>query len=109
MAPVGFEPTISAGDRPQTYALDRAATGIGLNIPLLSINMFSFDHSACPVILNTSLKTSGNIAVDCSSLSILFMYSITKSAVIYRLTTQTVLHFNYRSAVVNILPYFFFV
>jgi len=26
-APVGFEPTISAGERPQTYALDRAATG----------------------------------------------------------------------------------
>ena len=24
---VGFEPTISAGERPQTYALDRAATG----------------------------------------------------------------------------------
>jgi hypothetical protein len=23
---VGFEPTISAGERPQTYALDRAAT-----------------------------------------------------------------------------------
>jgi len=26
---VGFEPTISAGERPQTYALDRAVTGIG--------------------------------------------------------------------------------
>jgi len=25
MPPVGFEPTISAGERPQTYALDRAA------------------------------------------------------------------------------------
>jgi len=29
MTPAGFEPTISAGKRPQTYALDRAATGIG--------------------------------------------------------------------------------
>ena len=27
--PVRFEPTISAGERPQTYALDRAATGTG--------------------------------------------------------------------------------
>ena len=27
--PVGFEPTISAGEQPQTYALDRAATGTG--------------------------------------------------------------------------------
>ena len=26
MPPAGFEPTISAGERPQTYALDRAAT-----------------------------------------------------------------------------------
>jgi len=29
MPTVEFEPTISAGDRPQTYALDRAATGTG--------------------------------------------------------------------------------
>ena len=29
MPPVRFEPTISAGERPKTYALDRAATGIG--------------------------------------------------------------------------------
>ena len=29
MPPVGFEHTISAGERPQAYTLDRAATGIG--------------------------------------------------------------------------------
>ena len=29
MPPVGFEPTISAGERPYTHALDRAATGTG--------------------------------------------------------------------------------
>ena len=29
MTPVGFEPTISAGERPQIHALDRAATGTG--------------------------------------------------------------------------------
>jgi len=27
MPPAGFDPTISAGERPQTYTLDRAATG----------------------------------------------------------------------------------
>jgi len=27
---VGLEPTISAGERPQTYALDRMATGTGV-------------------------------------------------------------------------------
>jgi hypothetical protein len=30
MLPVGFKPTISAGERPQTYTLDRAATGTGV-------------------------------------------------------------------------------
>jgi hypothetical protein len=29
MPPVGFEPKFAASARPQTYALDRAATGIG--------------------------------------------------------------------------------
>ena len=32
MPPVGFEPTISAGEWPQTYALDRAATGTGIYV-----------------------------------------------------------------------------
>ena len=34
MPPVGFEPTISAGERAQTYALDRAATGIGIKLSI---------------------------------------------------------------------------
>jgi hypothetical protein len=29
MPPVGFEPTISAGERPKTYALDRAVITTG--------------------------------------------------------------------------------
>jgi hypothetical protein len=32
---VGFEPTIAAGERPQTYALDRAATGTGPVVEIL--------------------------------------------------------------------------
>ena len=32
MPPVGFEPMISAGERPQTYALDRTATGTFENV-----------------------------------------------------------------------------
>jgi len=35
MPPVGFEPTISAGERPKTHAWDRAATGTGFNKPIL--------------------------------------------------------------------------
>ena len=30
MPPVGFEPTISAGERPLIYTLDRAPTGTGM-------------------------------------------------------------------------------
>ena len=36
MPPVGFEPTISAREGPQTYALDRAATGTGGFEPTIS-------------------------------------------------------------------------
>ena len=40
MPPVEFEPTISAGERPQTYALDRSTTGIGL----VSVQTKSFSN-----------------------------------------------------------------
>jgi hypothetical protein len=30
--PAGFEPSIPASERPQTYALDRAAAGIGIRM-----------------------------------------------------------------------------
>ena len=33
MTPVGFEPTISVGEWPQTYVLDRVATGTGIDNP----------------------------------------------------------------------------
>ena len=32
MTPVGFEPTISVGELPKTYALDHAATGTGFRV-----------------------------------------------------------------------------
>ena len=38
----GFEPTISAGKRPQTYALDRAATGTGTPLINADTNLPSF-------------------------------------------------------------------
>jgi hypothetical protein len=43
MPPLGFEPTIPASARPQTYALDRAATGIGMNtVPLLNLCLYHY-------------------------------------------------------------------
>ena len=41
MPPAGFEPTISAGERSQTYALDRAATGTGKLFCLVQDNLLS--------------------------------------------------------------------
>jgi hypothetical protein len=35
MLPAGFEPAIPANEGPQTYALDRAATGIGPDIRIV--------------------------------------------------------------------------
>ena len=38
MPPLVFEPTISAGERPQTYALDRAAAGTGIEDNIIETN-----------------------------------------------------------------------
>jgi hypothetical protein len=45
MHPVGFEPMISAGERPQTYALDRAATGTGKYNTIPSLNVGNKSYS----------------------------------------------------------------
>ena len=37
MCPVGFEPTKSAGERPQAYALDRAAIGTGARSDMIRL------------------------------------------------------------------------
>jgi len=44
MPPVGFEPKISAGERPQFYSLKRAATEMGLivSIAIKNIKEVSF-------------------------------------------------------------------
>ena len=43
MPPVGFEPTISAGELPNTHALDRAATGTGTKqLFVFKIQVFDF-------------------------------------------------------------------
>ena len=47
---VGFEPTISRGERPQTYALDRAATGTGTFIHVEQ-NYHPIKSPDCPVVL----------------------------------------------------------
>jgi hypothetical protein len=55
MPPVGFGPTFSAGERTKTHALDRAATGTGTLLGLLSyiINL--------PAIFNQELHSFQNM------------------------------------------------
>ena len=53
MPPLGFEPTISAGEQLKTYALDRAATGTGTNILVLKVIL----NSTLPVMYTSLLHT----------------------------------------------------
>ena len=76
MPRVGFEPTISAGERPKTYALDRAATGTGnvancnskfqvFNVHFLKFNHFYWPTNALNCIkLKTLKSTCINILKD---------------------------------------------
>ena len=45
MPPVGFKPTVSAGERPQTYALDRAATVTGVQTTFVEKNPNTYSMS----------------------------------------------------------------
>jgi hypothetical protein len=61
-APVVFEPTISAGQRPQTYALDRAATGTrsftfifhGVIITIIIIIIIIITYIYCLLLLQSA-------------------------------------------------------
>jgi hypothetical protein len=53
MPPAGFEPTISEGKRPQTYALDRAAIGTG-KLKLLVIQISQFNLNFTPTMITDS-------------------------------------------------------
>jgi hypothetical protein len=66
---VGFEPKVSAGERPQTYALDRAAIGSGIKLPLVPQNIkwfigedffslnFAYANVAIYMLINLTFRT----------------------------------------------------
>jgi len=56
---VVFEPTISEGERPQTYALDRAATGTGEIVYTLAINKEKFPEIEVPFLLHVEISVTG--------------------------------------------------
>jgi hypothetical protein len=56
---LGFEPTISAGERPQTYALDLAATGTGTLIHIIckdTVNIVSFETTSPDMAINGQVE-----------------------------------------------------
>jgi hypothetical protein len=62
MPPVGFELAISAGERPQTYALDCAATGTDKLRPLLrKTKSFYLRHCSDGLGHNGSVKGVGQL------------------------------------------------
>ena len=67
MCPAGFEPIISAGEWPQTYALDRAATGTG-NEP------GKFFNSKCEAELKVMLRLVLDAVRNRMSLALLVQY-----------------------------------
>jgi hypothetical protein len=67
MPPVGFEPKISAGERPQTYALDRATTGTGEEYVYIGSYTFKDDRKVKEVVLRRlatqDINTRNDVAV----------------------------------------------
>jgi hypothetical protein len=60
MPSVGFETTISAGERPQTHALDREATGTGKITSFKTLNFLAIT----PSLSSSSSSESVKICVD---------------------------------------------
>ena len=60
MTRVGFEPTISEGERPKTYALDRAATGTGICWYIIQINVKGIEVLT-PVLLKIRVSWDGKL------------------------------------------------
>ena len=67
MPPVGFEPTISAGERPQTYALDRAATGTGVERFVSGRNEKGYTIKNLAKQQGPHMNRNGNNSLRCRS------------------------------------------
>jgi len=65
MPPTELEPTISAGERLQTYALDRAAIGTVryVYIKYNSISVYQFNNLKILIFLRTALRSDIYIRV----------------------------------------------
>jgi hypothetical protein len=60
MPPAGFERTTPAGERPQTFALDRAATGAGINVSKEHIYVTQFTLIAVYYMVPLKIKKTAD-------------------------------------------------
>ena len=58
MPPVGFEPTISTGKGPKTYALDRTATGAGFILLFYNLNEVTLFYYRLPACFGVNAPSS---------------------------------------------------
>jgi hypothetical protein len=80
MPQVGFEPATSAAKRPQTYALDRAATGIGLHY---------YRRSYCAQFMSQALLTrTVPAATDYTHTTVIFDYTLIAGLDVHLFQTQ---------------------
>ena len=83
MPPVGFEPTTSAGERPQIYALDRAATGIGYRENAWNVKVLPrYESAICP--RRFAKYTILDVLTDYRKLNILGGYAMSAGEQKYR-------------------------
>ena len=71
MPPVGFESTVSVGERPQTYALDRAVTGTGDVLTSLTLSRLMTYIYICVCVCVCVCRTAPLTSISC----ILYTYS----------------------------------
>jgi hypothetical protein len=74
MPPAGFEPTSSAGERPQTYALDRAAPGTGS--PLINLTFLSQQN--VPIFIWMTEHRLWNRNAESSALGLSYSWNFKK-------------------------------
>ena len=79
---MGFKPTISAGERPKTYALDRAATGTG-TIYTTALEIMLTDLYLLPLQIRRDINntfsadiSTGNFPQQTTTPKLLLLYAI---------------------------------
>jgi hypothetical protein len=67
MPPAGLEPTVAAGERPQTNALDRAATGTGERLITLQKSFVSNVYPRCCCSFSSSNSLLAGMNEGCGT------------------------------------------